>query len=164
LYAQSSLSTFQDSMAHDRCGPEGFHMQAITDSSKTVYKGLRGTPTVPQESPEMVSSAYLCGSVSTASPPLSSVVSPSSSSVGPFPPPLHCLHRTTLLSLGHARRIRPFLCPRALHPLLSLPPTLPPSAHQASRAALTYFCCPPCVPSFTAAFLSMLKRTEHRFQ
>jgi len=101
---------------------------------------------IPQESPEMVSSAYLCGSVSTASPPLSSVVSPSSSSVGPFPPPLHRLHRTTLLSLGHARRIRPFLCPRAPHPLLSLPPTLPPSAHQASRAALTYCCFPPCVP------------------
>ena len=77
---------------------------------------------IPQESPEMVSSAYLCGSVSTASPPLSSVVSPSSPSVGTFAPPLHRLHRTTLLSLGHARRIRPFLCPGAPHPPHSLPP------------------------------------------
>jgi len=33
-------------MAHDRYGPEGFLMQAIKDSSKTVYECLRGTPTV----------------------------------------------------------------------------------------------------------------------
>ena len=100
---------------------------------------------IPQESPGMVSSAYLCGSVSTTSLPLSSVVPSSSPSVGPFPPPLHRLHRTTLLLdtraasapfFAPARRIRSFLC---------LPPS-PPSAHHASRAAFTYFFYPPCVP------------------
>jgi len=98
----------------------------------------------PQESPEIISSAHLCGSVSTASPPISSVVSPSRPSVAPFPPPLHRPHRTTMLYLGHVRRIRRFRRPRASHPLLSLPPTLPASAHHAGRAALTYFFFPPC--------------------
>jgi len=41
----------------------------------------------PHKSPEMVSSAHLCGHISTASPP-SSVVSPSRPSVGPFTAPL----------------------------------------------------------------------------
>ena len=67
---------------------------------------------IPQESPGMVSSAYLCGSVSTTSLPLSSVVPSSSPSVGPFPPPLHRLHRTTF-ALSWTR---------APHPPLSLPP------------------------------------------
>jgi len=79
-----------------------------------------------QESPEVVSSAHLGGNVSTTSPPLSSVVSPSSPSVAPLPPPLHRPHRTTMLSLGHARRIRRFLFPRTPHPLLFLPRTPPP--------------------------------------
>jgi len=121
-------------MAHDRSGPDGLRMPAISDSSKRVYRCLRGMPTVqniavfpiladpdknnlqsgqfligrevvfgrmdgcratvqhscscpdrsklgrlqyiPHRSPEMVSSAPLRGSVSTASP-LSPVVSPS---------------------------------------------------------------------------------------
>ena len=73
----------------------------------------------------MVSSAHLCGHISTASP-RSSVVSPSRPSVGPFTAPLHSRHRTTVLSLGRARHIRPFLCPRAPHPPISFPPPLPP--------------------------------------
>jgi len=63
--------------------------------------------------------------ISTASPP-SSVVSPSRPSVGPFTAPLHRCHRTTVLSLGRARHIRPFLCPRAPHPPISLPALLHP--------------------------------------
>jgi len=50
----------------------------------------------PHKSPEMVSSAHLCGHISTASPP-SAVVSPSRPSVGPFTAPLHRRHRTTVL-------------------------------------------------------------------
>jgi len=44
-----------------------------------------------------------------------------------FTSPLHRRHRTTMISLGRARRIRPFLFPRAPHPRISLPPPLPPS-------------------------------------
>ena len=93
---------------------------------------------IPQESPEMVSSAYLRGSVSTASPPLSSVVRPSSPCVGPFPPPLHRLHRTTLLLdtraasapfFAPARRIRSFLC---------LPPSPPPHTMQVALHSRTF--------------------------
>ena len=73
----------------------------------------------------MVSSAHLCGHISTASPP-SSVVSPSRPSVGPFTAPLHRRHRTTVLPLGRARHIRPFLCPRAPHPPISFPHPPPP--------------------------------------
>ena len=46
LHAQSRISTFQHSMAHDRSGPDGLHMQAIIYSAKSVYRCLRGTPTV----------------------------------------------------------------------------------------------------------------------
>jgi len=53
-----------------------------------------------------------------------------------------------------ARRIRPFLspppspflCARAPHPPFSLPPSLPPSAHHASRAAPTFLFFSRCVP------------------
>jgi len=51
LYAQSSISTFQGSMAHDRCGPQGSYMQARRDSFKSVYECLRGTPTVFHKKP-----------------------------------------------------------------------------------------------------------------
>jgi len=46
LHAQSRISTFQHSMPHDRSGPDGLPTQAITDSAKSVYRCLRGTPTV----------------------------------------------------------------------------------------------------------------------
>jgi len=110
---------------------------------------------IRHNSPEMVSSAHLYGSVSTASP-LSSVVSPSRTSVGPFTPPLNRRHRTAMLSLRRARRIRSFLCARASPPPLSFPPPSPflctraphspcslpsfppPSAHHVSRAAPTF--------------------------
>ena len=92
---------------------------------------------IRHNSPELVSSAHLCGSVSTASP-LSSVVSPSRTSFGPFTPPLTRRHRTAMLSLRRARRIRSFLCTRAPHPPFSLSPSLPLSAHLASRAAPTF--------------------------
>ena len=53
-------------------------MQAITNFSESIYRCLRGTPTVytPHKGPEIAKSAPLCGSISTASQ-LSSVVSPS---------------------------------------------------------------------------------------
>ena len=102
---------------------------------------------IPHKSPEMVSSAHLCGHISTASPP-SSVVSPSRPSVGPFTAPLHRCHHTTVLSLGRARHIRPFLCPRAPHPPISFPPPFPPSAHHARCAALRYVFSSMCSSSF----------------
>jgi len=98
---------------------------------------------IRHNSPEMVSSAHLCGSVSTASP-LSSVVSPSRTSVGPFTPPLNLLHRTAMLSLRRARRIRSFLCARASHPPLSFPPPTPPFFAPARR--IRPFLCPPPSP------------------
>ena len=112
-------------------------MQAITDPSKSVYSCLRGTPTVFNTTAQKWSAVRLCGSVSTASP-LSSVVSPSRTSVGPFTPPLNRRHRTAMLSLRRGRRICSFLCTRAPHPPFSLPPPLPASAHHASRAAPTF--------------------------
>ena len=126
-------------MAHDRSGPDGLHMQASTDSSESVCRRLRGTHTVctPHKGPQMVSSAPLCGSGSTAST-LSSVVSPSRTSVGPFAPPRNRRHRTAMLSLRRARRIRSFLCTRAPHSPCSLPSFPPPSAHHVSRAAPTF--------------------------
>ena len=84
----------------------------------------------PQESPEMVSSVCLCGSVSTASPSLSSVVSPSIPSIRRFPQPLHRPHRTVMLSLGHARRIRSFLF---------LLPSPPPHTMQVALHARNFF-------------------------
>ena len=95
---------------------------------------------IRHNSPEMVSSAHLCGSVSTASP-LSSVVSPSRPSVGPFTPRFNSRHRTVMLPLRRARRIHSFLCARAPHSPFSLPPSLPPSAHHAGRAAPTFLFC-----------------------
>jgi len=83
-------------------------------------------------------------------------ISPSRPSIGPFTPPLHRRHRTAMLSLRRARRIRsffrpalrirpffcppssPFICARAPHLPLSLPPSLPPSARHASRAVLAF--------------------------
>jgi len=82
-------------------------------------------------------------------------ISPSRPSVGPFTPPLHRRHRTAMLSLrrarrirsvfGHALRIRPFFCPppspllcaRAPHLPLFFFPSLRPSARHASRAVLS---------------------------
>jgi len=116
----SGNAVFSECAALSKTADYRYHQERLQMPSWNPYCS-------PQESPEMVSSAYLCGSVSTASPPLSSVVSPSSFSVWSFPPPRHRPHRITMLSLGHARRIRRFHCPRAPHPLFSMPPTLPPS-------------------------------------
>ena len=126
--------------------------------ARQEHAGFEPSPVyTPHKGPEMVSSAPLCGSVSTASP-LSTIVSPSSHLAPPsgVTPPLHCRHRTAMLSLRRARRIRsffgpalrvrpffcpspsPFLCTRAPHLPLSLPRSLPPSARHASRAVLTF--------------------------
>ena len=97
---------------------------------------------IRHNSPEMVSSAHLCGSVSTASP-LSSVVSPSRTSVWPFTPPLKRRHRNAMLSLRRARRIRSFLCARASHPPLDFLPPLPLSLHPRAASALFFAPLPP---------------------
>ena len=115
----------------------------ITHASdyRTLQKRLQmpsGNPhSIRHNSPKMVSSAHLCSSFSTASP-LSSVVSPSRQSVGPFTPPLNRRHRNAMLSLRRARRIRSFLCARAPHSPFSFPPSAPPSAHHESRTAPTF--------------------------
>ena len=93
-------------------------------------------------SPETVSSAHLCGSVSTASP-LSSVVSPSRPSVGPFTPPLNLRHCTAMPSRRRARRIRSPVCARASHPPLSFPPPLPLSLRRRAASALFFAPLPP---------------------
>jgi len=114
------------------------------------YRSLQKRLQLPSGNPhcirhnnlEMVSSAHLCGSVSTASPP-SSVVSPSRTSVGPFTPPLNRRHRTAMLSLRRARRIRSFLCARASHPPLDFLPPLPLSLHPRAASALFFVPLPP---------------------
>ena len=135
-------------------------MQAITDSDKSVYRCLRGTPTVytPHKGPEMVKSAPLCGSVSTASP-LSSFVSPSRhlailsglshhhSIVVTEPPCSLTSTRAPHPLLLWARAPpppllcpppSPFLCARAPRLPFSMPPSFRPSACHASRAVLTF--------------------------
>ena len=97
---------------------------------------------IRHNSPEMVCSAQLCGRVSTASP-LSSVVSPSRPSVGPFTPSLNLRHCTAMLSLRRARRIRYFVCARASHPPLSSPAPRPLSLRPRVASALFFAPLPP---------------------
>jgi len=147
-------------MAHDRSGPDELHLQAISDSSKSVYRCLRGTPTVctPHKGPEMVSSAPLCGSVSTASP-LPSVVSPSRHLAPPsglshhhfivitaLPCSLFDARAASAPSLGARSASAPF-CARPALPLSLRPraasapffaPLPPPIRTPANRAVLTF--------------------------
>jgi len=51
-------------MAHDRSGPDGLHMQAITDPSNSVYSCLRGTPTVFDTKAQKWSAARIFAAVS----------------------------------------------------------------------------------------------------
>jgi len=129
-------------------------MQAMTDSSNSVYRCLWGTLTVytPHKAPEMVSSAPLCGSVSTASP-LSYAVSPSRHLASPSglsnnhsivvtapPRSLFDARAASAPSLGprsaSAHIFAPPPPPSHLPP--SLPHSLPPSARHTSRAVLTF--------------------------
>jgi len=156
LHAQSRISTFEHSMAHDRSGPDGLHTQAITDSAKSVYRSLRGAPTVQYTLHTKVQNWSAARLHCLSALFRRFAILSSGPSVGPFTPPLHRRHRTAMLSLRRARRIRsffgpalrirpffcsppsPFLCARAPHLPNSLPPSLPPSARHASRAVLTF--------------------------
>jgi len=114
---------------------------------KAFTNAFGETPLFSHNSPEMVSSAHLFGSVSTVSP-LSSVVSPSRRSVGPFTPPLNHRRCTAMLSLRRARRIRSSVCARASHPPLSFPPPPPPFFAPARRIR-PFLCLPPSPPPHT---------------
>jgi len=68
------------------------------------------------------------------------VISPSRPSIGPFTQPLHRRHRTAMLSLRRARRIRSFFEPALrIHPFFAPPP--PPFFAPARR--ICPFLCPP---------------------
>jgi len=142
-------------------------MQANTDSSKSVYRCLRGTPTVstPHKGPEMVSSAPLCGSVSTTSL-LSSVVSPSCH----LGPPSGLSHHHSIVvtappcslfdasaasapSLGPRSASAPFFVPppsplfapaRRICPFLRSPPSPIRTSCKSRCTHVRFF--PPCVP------------------
>jgi len=129
-------------------------MQAITDSSKCVYRSLRGTPTVQYKLPPRPRNGQQRASRRQCQHCLSALfrrlaISPSRSSVGPFTRPLHRRHCTAMLSLRRARlirsffgpalRIRPFFCPpfspffapaRHICPFLCPPPSPHPHAMQ----------------------------------
>jgi len=67
-------------------------------------------------------------------------ISPSRPSIGPFTQPLHRRHRTAMLSLRRARRIRSFFEPALrIHPFFAPPP--PPFFAPARR--ICPFLCPP---------------------
>jgi len=111
-------------MAYDRSGPEGLHTQAITDSAQSVYRCLRGTPTVQytlHTKAQKWSAARLhCLSALFRHFAILS----SGPSVGPFTPPLHRRHRTAMLSLRRARRIRSFFGPALrIRPFFGPPPS-----------------------------------------
>jgi len=130
-------------------------MPAITDPSKSVYSCLRGTPTVSDTTARKWSAARIFAEVSALrlrflpssrhlAPP--SGLSHHHSIVVTAPPcSLFDARAASAPFFAPARRIRPFLsappspflCTRSPHPPFSLPPSLPPSAHHASRAAPT---------------------------
>jgi len=101
LHAQSRISTFQHSMAHDRSGPDELHTQAITDSAKSVYRCLRGTPTVRYtlhtKAQKWSAARRHCLSALFRHFAILS----SGPSVGPFTPPLHRRHRTAHSTLSN---------------------------------------------------------------
>ena len=126
-------------------------MQASTDSSKSVCRRLRGTHTVctPHKGPQMVSSAPLCGSGSTAST-LSSVVSPSRH----LAPPSGLSHHHSIVvtappcSLFDARAASaPSLGPRSASAPLFAPP--PPPFFAPARRIRPFPCPPPSPPPHT---------------
>ena len=131
-------------------------MQATTDPSKSVYRCLRGTPTVFDTTAQKWSAARIFAAVSALrlrSLPSSRHLAPPSGlshhhSIFVNAPPcsLFGARAASAPLFAPARRIRPFLspppapflCARAPHPHFSLPPSLPTSAHYASRAAPTF--------------------------
>ena len=105
---------FQHSMAHEHSDPGGLHMQAITDSSKSVYRCLRGTPTV-QYIPSRPRNGQQRASLRQCQHCLSAL--------------FHCL------AILDARAVSLFLWARAPHPPLFLPP---PSPHSHAMQVALY--------------------------
>jgi len=70
-------------------------------------------------------------------------ISPSRPSVGPFTPPLHRHHRTAMLSLRRARRIRSFFVPALLIRPFFCPPPLPLSSRPHAASAPFFAPLPP---------------------
>jgi len=142
-------------MAHDRSSPDGLHIQAITDPSKSVYCCLRGTPTVFGTTAQKWLAARIFAVVSALrlrSLPSSRHLAPPSGlshhhSIVVTAPPCSLFDMRAASAPFFAPPPRlpafpppppsPFLCTRAPHPPFSLLFSLPPSAHHASRAAPT---------------------------
>jgi len=124
-------------MAHDRSGPDGLHMQAIKDSSKGVYRCLRGTPTVQyilHTKAKKWSAARLLAAV-----PPRSLLSSRHLAISPL---RRVIHTTTPSSSPHrhalssTRATHPLLLwARAPHPPLFFPPALPFSVRPRAASA-----------------------------
>ena len=132
-------------MAHDRSGPDGLHMQAIIDSSKSVYRCLRGTPTVQyilHTKAKKWSAARLLAAV-----PLRSLLSSRHLAISPLG---RVIHTTTPSSSPHrhalssTRASHPHLLrARAPHPPLFLPLALPLSLRPRAASAPFFAPLPP---------------------
>jgi len=70
-------------------------------------------------------------------------ISSSRPSIGPFTPPLHCRHRTAMLSLRRARRIRSFFGPALRIRPIFLSPPLPLSLRPRAASAPFFAPLPP---------------------
>ena len=147
-------------MVHNRSGSDGLHMQAITDPSKSVYKCLRGNPTVFAQQPRngqqrasfrqcqhCVSALFRRLAISPLRRAFHTTTKSSSLhrhalSSTRAPHPLLCLRPRVASApfFAPARRIRPFLC---------LPPSPPPHTMQVALHPRSFFSrCVPCPSPF----------------
>jgi len=146
LHAQSKLSTFQHSWLTIALVPDGFHMQAITDSVKSVYSFLRETPTVQyilHNKVQKWSATRLFAAVTAL--PLRSLPSSRHIAISPL---RRAFHTTTPSSSPHRHALCSTRAPHSLllwacaaHPPLFFPPLLPLSFRP--RAASAPFFAPP---------------------
>ena len=158
-------------MAHDCSGPDGLHKQAIADSSQSVSRFLRGTPTVQYKlhtKAQKGSAARLFAAGSALR--LRSLPSSRHLVISP----LHrAFHTTTPSSSPHrhalssTRAPQPLLlCARAPHPPLFFAAPRPPLFAPARR--ICPFLCPPPsrhphamqVALYSRSFLSSMRSTS----
>jgi len=145
-------------MAHDRSGPDGLHMQAMTDPSQSVSSCLRGTPTVFDTTAQKWSAARIFAEVSALrlrSLPSSRHLAPPSGlshhhSIVVTAPPcsLFDARAASASFFAPARRIRPFLSPppppffapaRRIRPFLCPSPSPPPHTTQVALHPRSFF-------------------------
>jgi len=90
-------------------------------------------------------------------------ISPSRPSVGPFTPPLHRHHRTAMLSLRHARRIRSFFGPALRIRPFFLHPPLPLSLRPRAASAPFFAALPPPIRTPCKSRCTRVRFFHHAF-